>query len=319
VNKEVSDKKLSVVIPAYKCEKCIGELYDRLSAALKDMGYYEIIFVNDCSPEKDWEVISEICAKDDRVKGINLSRNFGQHTAITAGLDAASGEWVVVMDCDLQDRPEEIPKLFAKAQEGYDIVYARRAARKDGFLKKMSSKLFYRVLSYLTDTEQDEAIANFGIYQKRAIEAVRAQRESMRYFPVMIRWVGFRSASIEVEHSSSAGRKSSYNFGRLFNLALDVMIGTSSKPLKLVVKLGMFISGASFVYALYLIFKALHGDYLIAGWPSMIVSIWFLSGMIILILGIVGLYVGKTFEEAKNKPLYIMKEWKNFENGKVND
>jgi polyisoprenyl-phosphate glycosyltransferase len=311
--------EISVVIPAYKCEKCISELHSRLTGVLSKRGEYEIIFVNDGSPENDWEIISSVCKKDKRVKGINLSRNFGQHTAITAGLDAADGEWVVVMDCDLQDKPEEIENLYRKAKEGYDIVYARRALRKDGFLKKMSSKYFYKMLSYLTDTEQDETIGNFGIYSKRAIDAVRSQRESMRYFPVMIRWVGFHSASIPVEHSASSDRKSSYNFSRLFSLALDVMIGTSSKPLKLFVKLGMLISATSFIYALYLIFRALGGNYLIAGWPSLIVSIWFLSGIIILILGVVGLYIGKIFDQVKNKPLYIMKEQKNIEIGTNNE
>ncbi len=306
-----SKTKISVVIPAYKCAKCIEELYARLVKILEAIGCFEIIFTNDASPQNDWEVILDICAKDGRVKGINLSKNFGQHTAITAGLDAAEGEWVVVMDCDLQDRPEEIEKIYGKAKEGYDIVFARRAERKDGFLKRMSSRYFYKVLSYLTETEQDEAIGNFGIYSKKAIDAVKSQRESLRYFPVLIRWVGFRSVSIPVEHSPSSERKSSYSFRRLFNLALDVMIGTSSKPLKLVVKLGLLISAASFVYALYLIFKALHGDYLISGWPSLIVSIWFLSGIVIMILGMIGLYIGKIFDQVKNKPLYIVNETRN--------
>jgi dolichol-phosphate mannosyltransferase len=311
MNKVLNNTEISVIIPAYKCEKCIEELYGRLVNTLENIsGSYEIIFVNDSSPEKDWEVISELCAKDDRVKGINLSRNFGQHTAITAGLDAACGEWMVIMDCDLQDKPEEIEKLFKKAKEGFDIVYARRAERKDSFLKRMSSKVFYKVLSYLTEVEQDETIGNFGIYSRKAVEAVKNLKETMRYFPVKIRWVGFSSATVPVEHSANKERKSSYNFRRLFNLALDVMLATSNKPLKLVVKLGLLISAGSFIFAVYLLIKALSGDFLVQGWPSLIVSIWFLSGIMILILGIIGLYVGKTFEETKNKPLYIIKETK---------
>lgn len=309
MNKSQNSAEISVVIPAYKCEKCIDELYSRLTAVLEKIcGSFEIIFVNDASPENDWEIISSLSEKDKRVIGINFSRNFGQHTAITAGLDASVGEWVVVMDCDLQDQPEEIEKLYSKAKKGYDIVYARRAKRKDGFLKKLSSKLFYKVLSYLTEVEQDETVGNFGIYSRQAVEAVKKLKETMRYFPVMIRWVGFKSTTVSVKHSANKDRRSSYNFRRLFSLALDVMLATSNKPLKLVVKLGLIISAGSFAFAVYLLIKALSGDFLVQGWPSMIVSIWFLSGIIILILGIVGLYVGKTFEETKNKPLYIIKE-----------
>lgn len=316
--KSRNSAEISVVVPAYKCEKCIEELYSRLIAVLEKIsGSFEIIFVNDASPENDWEVISTVCKKDKRVKGIDLSRNFGQHTAITAGLDASAGEWVVVMDCDLQDRPEEIEKLYTKAKKGYDIVYARRSKRKDGFFKKLSSKIFYKTVSYLTDTDQDESVANYGIYSRKAIDAYLNMSDKLRYFPVKIRTVGFRSASLSVKHHSPKGRKSSYSYRKLFDLALDVMLATSDKPLKLVVKFGMIISAGSFIFAVYLLIKALSGDFLVQGWPSMIVSIWFLSGMIILILGIVGLYVGKTFEETKNKPLYIIKETTDI-NGKEN-
>jgi len=309
MDKVLNNVEISVVIPAYRCEKFIEEMHRRLVITLESLAVsFEIIFVNDASPENDWEAIKKLSNADKRVKGINFSRNFGQHYAITAGLDNASGNWIVVMDCDLQDRPEEIEKLYNKAKKGFDIVYARRAERKDGFFKKLSSKLFYKVLSYLTEIEQDETVGNFGIYSRKTIEAVKNLKENLRYFPVKIRWVGFSSTTIPVEHSANSERKSSYNFRRLFSLALDVMLATSNKPLKLVVQLGMLISATSFVFAVYLLIKALSGDYLIAGWPSLIVSIWFLSGIIILILGIIGLYVGKTFDETKNKPLYIIKE-----------
>lgn len=309
MDKVLNNVEISVVISAYRCEKFIKEMHRRLVITLESLACsFEIIFVNDCSPESDWEAIKKLSNADKRVKGINFSRNFGQHYAITAGLDNAAGNWIVVMDCDLQDRPEEIEKLYNKAKEGFDIVYARRAERKDGFLKKLSSKLFYKVLSYLTEIEQDETVGNFGIYSRKTIEAVKNLKENLRYFPVKIRWVGFSSTTIPVEHSANSERKSSYNFRRLFSLALDVMLATSNKPLKLVIQLGMLISATSFVFAVYLFIKALSGDYLIAGWPSLIVSIWFLSGIIILILGIIGLYVGKTFDETKNKPLYIIKE-----------
>ena len=301
--------KISIVVPAYKCSECIKELYNRLVLSLEKItGSFEIIFVNDGSPDNDWEMIKEIANKDERVKGINLSRNFGQHYAIPAGLDRTSGNWIVVMDCDLQDQPEEIEKMYNKALEGYDIVFAKRENRQDGFFKKIMSKIFYKILSYLTGVKQDETVANFGVYSKKAIKATLNLRENLRYFPVLIRWVGFEATAISVEHSANKDRRSSYSLRNLFDLAFDVMISTSNKPLKLVTGLGLLISLTSFVFAIYLIIKALSGSYLISGWPSLIVSIWFLSGIIILTLGVIGLYLGKTFDEVKNKPLYIVKE-----------
>jgi dolichol-phosphate mannosyltransferase len=181
---------LSVVIPLYKCSAAITELTKRLEASLTAISEdYEIIFVNDGSPENDWEVVKEIAAGNTKVKGINLSRNFGQHYAITAGLANASGEWVVVMDGDLQDKPEEITKLYGKAMEGFDIVMGQRTRRKDAFFKRMFSKVFYRIFSYLTNTRQDASIANFGIYNIKAINAVLAMKDSIRYFPTLVQWV----------------------------------------------------------------------------------------------------------------------------------
>ena len=301
--------KISIVIPAYKCSEHIQELYNRLIISLEKItDSFEIIFVNDGSPDNDWEIIGEIASKDKRVRGINLSRNFGQHYAITAGLDHTLGDWIVVMDCDLQDQPEEIEKLYKMAMEGYDIVFAKRENRQDGFIKKITSKIFYKILSYLTGVKQDETVANFGVYSKKAIEATMNLRENLRYFPVLIRWVGFETKAVSVEHSANKDRRSSYSLRNLFDLAFNVMISTSNKPLKLVTGLGLLISLTSFIFAIYLFIKTLSGSYLISGWPSLIVSIWFLSGIIILTLGVIGLYLGKTFDEVKNKPLYIVKD-----------
>lgn len=309
MNKVPNNVEISVVIPAYRCEKFIEELYRRLKKTFESIAVsYEIIFVNDASPERDWEEIKKLSIADKRVIGINFSRNFGQHFAITAGLEATKGSWIVVMDCDLQDHPEEIEKLYVKAKEGHEIVYARRAVRKDGFFKKLSSRYFYRVLSYLTDIEQDETIGNFGIYSRKSIDAVISLKENMRYFPVKIRWVGFNSTAVPVLHSANKERNSSYSVNKLFSLAFDVMLAASNKPLKLVVKLGLLISFTAFIMAVYLFVQTLKGSYYVLGWPSLIVSIWFLSGIIILILGIIGLYLGKVFDEVKNKPLYIIKE-----------
>ena len=184
--------KLSIVSPIYKGEKMLDELVRRITESVSPItNEYEIILVNDQSPDNSWEVIKRICADDKHVKGVNLSRNFGQHYAITAGLSKSLGEWVVVMDCDLQDRPEEIPNLYFKAMEGYDSVFAQRVERQDTFLKRLSSAIFYKVFSFLTDSKQDKNVANFGIYHRKVVNAILAMGDSSRCFPSVARWVGF--------------------------------------------------------------------------------------------------------------------------------
>jgi dolichol-phosphate mannosyltransferase len=300
---------ISVVSPVYKAEKIIPKLVNRTVQELEKItAHFEIILVEDCGPDDSWKVIQR-CAKDDpRIKGIKLSRNFGQHYAITAGLDFASGEWIVVMDCDLQDRPEEIPALFAKAKEGFDIVLARREARKDGFFKKLFSKLFHQTLTFLTGTKLDNRVANFGIYHRKVIEATKKMRESIRFFPTMVKWVGFRSVSIPVKHASREEGKTSYNLKRLLNLSLDIILAYSDKPLRIAVQTGFIMSFISLLFAVYNLFRALTFGFAVSGYASLITSIWFLSGLIIAFIGIVGLYVGKTFEGVKNRPLYIVDE-----------
>lgn len=298
---------ISVVIPVYKAEKCLAELFKRLTNALVTIGNdYEIILVEDCGGDRSWEMIHEYSIKDKHIKGIKLSRNFGQHYAITAGIDNAAGDWLVIMDCDLQDQPEEIPKLVAEALKGHDIVLARRCIRHDTFLKRVSSKFFYSFLSYLTDTKQDPTVANFGIYSKRAIGAVRKMQENLRYFPVMIRWVGFNSIMIDVQHAEREFGKSTYSLQKLLKLASEVIISFSDKPLRLTISLGAGISCLSFVYALYIFIHALAVKRVVEGWSSLIISIWFLSGLIIFTLGVLGIYIGKIFDQVKKRPLYIV-------------
>ncbi len=297
----------SIVSPVYRAEKIVDTLVERITTEVsKITENFEIILVEDGSPDDSWQKITENCQKDTRVKGIQFSRNFGQHYAITAGLDQARGEWVIVMDCDLQDRPEEIIHLYTKAQEGYDVVLARRHQRQDTFLKRFFSWAFYRVLSYLTGVQHDPAVANFGIYHQKVIEAVCQMRESIRVFPIMVRWVGFRQTKIDVVHAEREEGKTSYNFKRLLNLALDIILAYSDKPIRLTIKAGFFISLLSFVFAVVIVVRYLLGIIEVAGYASLIVSIWFFSGLIMMTLGVIGLYVGKTFEGIKNRPIYII-------------
>jgi len=299
----------SIVSPVYRAEKIIPTLVKRIEDSISQItSNYEIILVEDCGPDNSWAAIESIAKTNLRVKGIKLSRNFGQHYAITAGLDQCKGEWIVVMDCDLQDQPEEIINLYAKAKEGFDIVLARRAQRKDGFFKRFFSAAFYKTLSYLTGSEQDETVANFGIYSKKVIDAVVSMREYIRYFPTMIKWVGFESAKIDVVHDSREEGESSYNFKKLLKLALEIILAFSDKPLRLMIKIGLIISLISVVIAIDAIYSWLNGDISVLGYTSIIVSIWLLSGIIISTLGLVGLYVGKTFEGVKNRPIYLIQK-----------
>lgn len=299
--------KISIISPVYKGEKMIQELVSRLHTVLQKISDdYEVILVEDGSPDNSWGAIEEMCKKDSKVKGIKLSRNFGQHYAITCGLNAAQGDWVVVMDCDLQDKPEEIPNLFNKAQEGYDIVFAQRENRQDTFFKKLSSVLFYKIFSYLTETEQDATIANFGVYNKKVIASILSMKDYMRYFPTMVQWVGFDSIKLKVKHDSRFEGKSSYTLSKLLRLAFNNIISFSDKPLRILVKLGFYISSLSFLIGIFYLYQYFSGQIAVLGFASIIITLTFLSGIIILTLGLVGIYVGKTFEQSKQRPNYIV-------------
>ncbi len=300
--------KLSIVSPVYRAESLVHELVRRVRSAVEPLGDFEIILVEDAGGDGSWERIQACCREDPRVRGFKLSRNFGQHYAITAGLDQVTGDVVVVMDCDLQDRPEEIPALLARMQEGYDVVLARRVDRQDGSLKRLSSRLFYRSLAYLSGSKQDETVANFGIYSAQVIAEVRKLRESIRYFPTMVKWVGFRTATLDVQHDVRKAGPSSYDLHRLFRLALDIILAHSDKPLRLMVKAGLAISLFALLMAAYTALRWAMGEIIVLGYASLFVSIWFIGGVLMCTLGVVGLYVGKTFEGVKGRPLYIIEQ-----------
>lgn len=300
---------ISVISPVYGCKSCLYELYLRLTESLNKISRdYEIILVNDASPDGAWESIVELAQKDQRVKGINLSRNFGQHYAITAGLDYCYGEWVVVMDCDLQDLPEEIVNLYNKSLEGYQIVYAQRIQRKDKWLKRTYSKIFYAILGYLTDTKQDPTISNFGIYNKKVINSIKSMHDYHRYFPTMVRWVGFKHTKISVTHAERDDGHTSYSFKMLTVLAVNIILSFSDKLLRLAIKFGFILSSLALIFAIYNLILFFNNKILIPGYTSLIISIWFLSGLIIMVLGVVGLYIGKTFDNVKDRPAYIIME-----------
>lgn len=304
----ISSIHISVVSPVYLAENCIDELLRRLKESLHLITEnYEIILVEDAGMDHSWAKIEEHGAKDSRIKGVQLSRNFGQHAAIAAGMHMAKGEWLVVMDCDLQDQPEEIAALYAKAQEGYDLVLAKRVERCDSFLQRAFSYMFYRVLSALSGVPYDNTIANFGIYHRNVLEPMLQIQSSLQYFPSMVNWVGFRKISIDVEHAQRYEGKSSYSFGKKLSLAFNIMLDHSDKPLKLVVKLGALISSVAFIFALLIAYQALRHKIPVLGYSSLIISIAFFSGFILSVLGILGLYIGKIFHGIKAKPAYLIR------------
>lgn len=308
-NMNNSKPHISVVIPIYNCSGCIDELYRRLVVTLDQINSnFEIIMVNDASPQNDWELIKELINKDGRVKGINFSRNFGQHYAITAGLEYVLGDWVIVMDGDLQDQPEEILKLYTKAQEGYDIVFARRSQRKDVFIKKIYSNLFNGIFNYLADISKNRSIGNFSICSQEVIRNVNKFTEQSRSYPHFLIWMGFNYSFVDIEHTERLNGKSSYNFSKGLKLATDVIVAHSNKPLRLSIKAGFIIAAFSMLYGLLLIIRYLFFSRPPSGWTSVIVAIFFVGGLLFIQMGIMGLYIGKIFDETKGRPIYIEKE-----------
>ncbi|GGJ87362.1 glycosyl transferase [Lentibacillus kapialis] len=268
----------------------------------------EIILINDASPDNAWETIQELHKQDSRIKGIDFARNFGQHHAITAGLDYAAGDWVVVMDCDLQDRPEEIATLYEKAQEGYEVVFANRVERQDKWLKRKTSQLFYRVYDYFTGKISDHTIANFSISQRKVVLAFRQMREQNRFFPLFIQWMGYQTTSVPVEHNARQDGKTTYNLKKLITLATDAIISQSNKPLRLSIQFGFILALGSLLYGLYLFIRYFFLAQPVQGWTSVMVSIYFIGGLIFFNFGILGMYIGKIFNETKSRPLYLIRE-----------
>ena len=298
---------ISIVSPVYRAENIIGKLVDEIFKAMRQIDCtFEIILVDDRSPDNSWEVMKLLSSKFPEVRSIRLSKNFGQHPAIIAGLSQAKGDWIVVMDCDLQDQPKEIIKLYTKAQEGYDVVLASRRKRKDSFLKKATSKLFSFIYSYLTETKFNSTIANFGIYNNNVIVEVLKMNDYIKSFPLFVNWVGHKSTFIEVEHAERDSGNTSYTYAKLFSLAFNTIISFSNKPLKLFVKFGMMMSFLSFIIGLITVFKYFRGEITVLGYSSLMVSIWFLSGVIITTIGIVGVYIGKIFDQTKGRNPYII-------------
>jgi glycosyltransferase involved in cell wall biosynthesis len=298
---------LSIVTPAYRCSACIPELYRRLTATIAGItADYEIIFVDDGSPENDWDIIRNLCSSDGRVRGVKLSRNYGQHYAITAGLDHAQGDWIVVMDCDLQDQPEEVEKLYKKAIDGWPVVVARRVQRQDSLYRRFVSALFARVFSWLGDVVVDNSISNFSISSKAVIASVCQYRERNRNFPMFLSEVGFPRTTVDVEHAPRFAGNSSYTFAKLFDFAIQTIVSRSNKPLRLSIRFGFLLSFCALLYGTFILVRYFTQSIPVQGWTTLVILVSFLGGLGFANLGILGLYLGKVFDETKGRPLYVV-------------
>lgn len=300
---------ISVVIPVYGCRAALPELHRRLCESLEQIvDTFEIILVDDCCPQNSWEEIKKLCEKDKRVVGMHMSRNFGQIKAITAGLDKSRGDWIVVMDCDLQDRPESIIELYNKAQEGYDVVFAKREGRVDSAITKFLSRSFYKVYDYFTDGTFDSSICNFSISKRKVIDAYCRMREQNRAYTMFIRWLGFNQTAINLKADARYEGESSYSMKKKLKMAFEIITSQSNKPLMISVKAGFAIAVIALIYIIYVIVRALVVGDTLAGWPSLIGSVYLMGGILLCALGVVGIYVGNIFNEAKNRPIYVISE-----------
>lgn len=306
--------EISVVVPEYSGEKMVHELVSRIINSIsKITDAYEIILVNDASPDNAWGAIVQECKVNPKVKGLNLSKNFGQQYAITAGLAYAKGDWIVVMDCDLQDVPEEIPNFYKKAQEGYDIVMARRVVKQVGWWKRFSSVAFHKVLGWLSGCKSDPTVSNFGMYKRNVIDTYNRIPQFTRSFRPMVEALGYKKAYLEIVQAARAEGRSSYTLKKLLKSAYEVILSRTNRPLRMAVLLGFTMSGIAFLLALYNFLAKLFGIITLSGYTTTVFSIWFVGGLILFVIGVLGLYIGKIFDQVKGYPSFIVREMINFD------
>ena len=300
---------ISIVSPIYKAKQSIPTLVNRVGLAVTEItDNYEIILVEDGCPQNSWETILLESKKNNHVKGLKLSRNFGQHQAITAGLEAAKGDWIVVMDCDLQDVPENITLFFNKAIEGYDLVVGKKTNRQDNIFRKIESWIFYKSLEKLTGVKVSIGIGNFGIYNRKVIDALLLMKEEFRSFGIQMVWLGFNRFEIDIDSDERHEGTSSYTFLSKWKLALNTITSFSTRILGLIILLGVLISLVAFGLISFNIIIVWFNPDKIPGWSSIILSIYLSLGLVISTIGMVGLYVGKIFSQVKYRPNFLISE-----------
>jgi glycosyltransferase involved in cell wall biosynthesis len=298
---------ISVVIPVLNEESLIQELIARVKLNISEITEeYEIIIIDDGSKDGTWEKIKNESNVENKVKGIKFSRNFGHHFAITSGIHKAQGDWVVVMDGDLQDRPEVIPELYSKAREGFDIVFVLRSQRTEAKYYLAAQRIFYIILNMLSGIDFDYRKANFSIINRKVVEAFKLFNEHSRFYGSTLKWLGFNQAEIRAVHGIRYSGKSSYSFRSRIKLAADIIFSFSERPLKYSIGIGLIISLAAVVSAIWITYSSFRWGYSIVGWASLITITLFIGGAILIMIGIVGIYIGRIFQEVKRRPLFII-------------
>lgn len=305
-------KKISVIIPAYNEEESLPLLYERMEKLMNSMENYEfeILFVNDGSKDKTIEIIKQMRQEDNRICYVDFSRNFGKEIAMIAGLDYATGDSVIFMDADLQDPPELIPELVKYWEEGYDDVYAKRKSRKgESFLKKFTSKMYYKVLQHFTKVEIQRDTGDFRLLDRRCVNALKKLRESQRNTKSMFSWIGYKKKEVLYDRDPRVAGKTKWNYIKLVDLAIDGITSFTTSPLRLSTILAIPTFAVLFIYFIYVIAKCFVVHEAIQAFQAIILLILFFSGIQILLFGIVGEYLGRIFNETKNRPLYLVNEY----------
>ena len=307
-------KKISILIPAYNEQEVLEHLYQRIGKLANDNKSYdfEFLFVNDGSRDNTLEIIKSYAKSDSRVAYVNLSRNFGKEIAMIAGLDHVTGDATVIIDADLQDPPELIPKMLKFWEQGFDDVYAKRNSREgESWLKKVSSSWFYKILQKTTHIPIQIDTGDFRLLDKKCVEALKEIRESQRYTKGMFSWIGFNKKEITYDRDPRAAGETKWNYSKLFNFAIDGITSFTTAPLRISSILGFIVSFVAFIFILVLIIKTIIFSDPVAGYPSLMAVILFLGGLQLLSLGVIGEYIGRIFNETKQRPLYFVEEYHN--------
>ncbi len=305
-------KKISIIIPAYNEEEAIPHLMKRINKLMDfvDKYEFEILFVNDGSKDKTLDLIKEYRKEDKRINYVDFSRNFGKETAMIAGLDYATGDCAIFLDADLQDPPELIPDMIEYWEKGYDDVYAQRRTRKgESWLKKFTSKMYYRVLQSLTKVEIQKDTGDFRLLDRRCMNALKKMRESQRCSKSMFSWIGYKKKAISYDRDPRIAGKTKWNYGKLINLAIDGITSFTTSPLRLSVYLAIPTFITLIAYFAYVIVKCARLNIAIEAFQAIILLVLFFSGIQIMLFGIVGEYLGRIFNETKNRPIYLVNEY----------
>lgn len=300
--------KISVVSPVYRAEMLVDKLVERISEEVsKITPDYEIILVEDGGPDNSWEKIEENCKKNSHVKGVKLSRNFGQHYAITAGISKASGDYIVLMDCDLQDDPAYINLLIQEIQKGYEIVFTSRKERKHGLIKRMNSAIYNWLFEIFSEKKYNINAGSLVLFTQKVAVHFLSLKDKDRLYIQLLKWVGFPTTTIEVEHKARYAGESSYNFITLLKLGLQGWTSHSDKLLRISTYIGFILAGISFLAGITIVIRYFFFSFQ-PGWPSIIIAILFSTGLILMSIGVAGIYIGKIFDQTKNRPLYIIEK-----------